>query len=422
MELANARGVRDIDPQDQMLREAIVSTLTKIFQSYGFVPLDTPLIERYDVLSAKFAAGEESDAMKETYRLQDNGGRELGLRFDLTVPLSRYIGMNGSLKMPFKRYQIGKVFRDAPVRKGRYREFTQVDVDIIGAKEMAADATCIAIALDVFNALGIRTEIRINNRKFLSSLLASYGIDEKKRDSVLVTIDKLDKIGRDGVLKELEEKGIAERNSLLDDLIRTGTNEEKLDYFMNKQCNGEGIDELKEVLSYVDDGSVVFEPSLARGLAYYTGTVFEVYAKELDSAITGGGRYDDLIGSYLDGKKDYPAVGISFGLDRLVDVMKSLNDAEMSTQTKLLIVPLNTVKESFSIASRFRKAGINTDIDLMKRGPSKNLNNANQQGIPYVAIIGEDEVKENLITLKDLKSGEEKKLSVEDAIKTICRT
>jgi histidyl-tRNA synthetase len=407
MKLENARGVRDIEAKDQLLREYVVDTLRTIFKKYGFSPLDTPIIERYD-------------AMSETYQLQDNGKRELGLRFDLTVPLSRYIGMNPVMKMPFKRYQIGKVYRDAPVRKGRYREFTQIDIDIIGSSDETSDATCISVALEVFRTLGIDVEIRISNRKFLSALLESYGIDENKRESVMITIDKLDKIGKEGVLKELEEKGVAERENILRDISITGSNDEKVNYYLSNKCDATGLDELKKVMSYVDDESVVFMPSLVRGLAYYTGTVFEVYAKELDSAITAGGRYDNLIGSYLDGKKEFPAVGISFGLDRIVDVMKQVNREEMQQETQVLVVPLpNTKKESFGIAQELRKAGINTDIDMMSRNVSKNLTNASKAGLPYAIIVGEDELAANVVSLKDLECGEEKKVPLSQAISII---
>lgn len=420
MKLENARGVRDIDPKDQLLREYVVATLQTIFKRYGFEPLDTPILERYDVLSAKFAAGEESDAMSETYTLKDNGERELGLRFDLTVPLSRYIGMNPTVKLPFKRYQVGKVFRDAPVRKGRYREFTQMDIDIIGSKDMSSDATCILVALDIFDKLGINVEIRVNNRKLLWAILESNGIDEDNAISVMLTLDKLDKIGKKGVLKELEEKNVGNREKILEQLSQQGSNKEKINYYLNTKCDVDGLNDLQEVINLVNNDKVVFTPTLSRGFAYYTGTVFEIYAKELDSAITAGGRYDNLIGAYLDGKKDFPAVGISFGLDRIVDVMKQVNKEEMQNETQLLVVPIGkTKKEAFALAQEFRKANINTDFDMMNRNISKNLNNANQQGIPFVAIIGEDELKEKKLSLKNLQSGEEKKVTVKEAIKII---
>ncbi len=425
MELDTAKGTKDIPPEDELLREQIKTQLQRLFSRYGFVPLDTPIIERYDVLSAKFAAGEESDAMSETYRLQDNGGRELGLRFDLTVPLSRYVGMNRTLKLPFKRYQFGKVYRDAPIKEGRFREFTQCDVDIIGTKDMIADATCIAIMKEAYEELGVAVKISINNRKFLVALLTSNGIPEDKLEAAIMSIDKLDKNGRDAVLKEVKEKGLDEDSvsKVIDLMSLQGNNEEKLEFFSNMLKDDEGLAELKEVLSYFpNDKDVVFTPSLARGLGYYTGTVFEVLdAKgKLNSSIGGGGRYDKLIGSYLASDREYPAVGFSFGLDRIVLVLQKLGLVqEQKTRTKVFIIPMQTKKECFVIAQELRKAGINTDIDMKGRGLSKNLTYANDFKIPYAIIIGENELKENKVMLKDLEKGENLLLSLDEVIAKI---
>lgn len=434
VELDTARGVRDINPSEEMLRENITDNFKKIFARYGFVPLNTPIIERYDVLSAKFAAGEESDAMSETYTLKDNGNRDLGLRFDLTVPLSRYVGMNRTIKMPFKRYQIGKVYRDAPIKEGRYREFTQCDVDIVGSKDMLADATCINVAIDAYKSVGVDVQIQVNNRKFFIDLMLKEGVSEGKAASLMMSIDKLDKLGQDGVLNDAKEKGFNEDVVLkiLNLLNTQGSNEEKILIFENMLPGNEGLEELKELLSYFPNSNVVFTPTLARGLGYYTGTVFEVYANENKSigAVGAGGRYDNLIGSYLSGSlnsdsqsantRSFPAVGISFGLDRVVDVLKKLNKApEQKSRTKLFIVPLGTKKESLEIAQKIRSAGINVDIDLMNRGPSKNFQFADSQGIPFVAVIGEDELRDNVISLKELATRNEEKISVEELIKRL---
>jgi len=429
MELDTARGVRDINPEDQILREQIVATLQKIFSRYGFLPLDTPVIERYDVLSAKFAAGEESDAMTEVYTLKDNGDRDLGLRFDLTVPLSRYVGMNSRLKLPFKRYQIGKVYRDAPIKFGRYREFTQCDVDIVGSKDMLSDVTCINIAIDVYRAFDLDVVIKVNNRKFLTSLITSNGIDSSKVESLMMSIDKLDKIDRDGVVKEASEKGFDGDtvNKIIDLLSMQGNNKDKLALLSNMLPTDEGLKELKEVISYFDDSQITFTPTLARGLGYYTGTVFEVYVKNNEDvgAVGAGGRYDNLINSYLKsaGKKtdkNYPAVGISFGLDRIVDVLKKMNKAEtLKSRTQVFIVPLDTKKESFKIANKLRDAGINVDIDLMGRNLKKNLSFASDYNIPYVMIIGENELKSNKVTLKTLETRENQLLTVQEVIDLI---
>jgi histidyl-tRNA synthetase len=428
MELDTAKGMRDILPEEQMMREDIKRKFETLFSSYGFVPLDTPLIERYDILSAKFGAGEESDAMSETYRLKDNGGRELGLRFDLTVPLSRYVGMNRTLKLPFKRYQFGTVYRDAPIKEGRYREFTQCDVDIIGSKNMVADATCIAIAKKAYEQLGVAVQIKVNNRKFLFSLLIANGIPEDKVESAVMSIDKLDKYDKETILKETTQKGLDEDavRKVIDLINVQGSNEEKLTFFENMLKDNEGLQELRDVLSYFpDDADVVFLPTLARGLGYYTGTVFEVVdaSGTLDSSIGGGGRYDKLIGNYLSMNKDYPAVGFSFGLDRIVYVLKKLgNIAEQKTRVQVLVVPMNTVKESFSIAQELRTSGLNVDIDMMGRGLSKNLTNANALGIPYAVIVGENELAAGKVMVKDLKTGESELLTIKQVLEKISET
>lgn len=425
MELDTAKGMRDISPEEEMIRERIKNQFEELFSRYGFVPLDTPILERFDILSAKFAAGEQSDAMNETYRLTDNGGRELGLRFDLTVPLSRYIGMNRTIKLPFKRYQFGKVYRDAPIKEGRYREFTQCDVDIIGASDMIADATCIAIAKEAYQNLGVPVKIQVNNRKFLVSLLEFNGIPEDKVETAIMSIDKLDKYDKETVLKETTEKGIDEDTvSKVIDLINLqGSNEEKLVFFENMLSDNEGLSELREVFSYFpDDEAVVFSPTLARGLSYYTGTVFEVVdaTGQLDSSIGAGGRFDELIGNYLESGVCYPAVGFSFGLDRIVYVLKKLGKISgQKTRVQAFVIPLQTLKESFAIAQQLRKTGVPVDIDMMGRGLSKNLSYANDLCIPYALIIGENELKEGNITLKDLKTGENVLLSFDEVVARI---
>lgn len=419
MKLENAKGTRDIMSEEMLLREEITTTLIKVFKKYGFNPFDTPVIERIDVLGAKFAAGEESDALKETFKVTDQGERDLGLRFDLTVPLSRFVGMNPQLKMPFKRYQIGKAFRDGPIKKGRYREFTQCDVDIVGSNKMYSDAECVLIGINVFKELNLKAKIKVNNRKLLTALIRKVGFSENDEKSVLISIDKYDKIGVEGIKDELNEKGL--NASLIDDLasyldIRGNLNE-KLNFFSNLLPENEGIKELKELFEIIGDREEVeFDPFLARGLGYYTGTVFEIYSTEgdLNVAIGAGGRYDTLIGNYLETKKEFPAVGISFGLDTISVVLKELGKINSkNTITKLYIVPIQTVKESFNIMQRLRDKEINCDMFLGK-GVTKGLDYASSKNINYVLIIGENEINENKFTLKNMESGEEEKLTIEE--------
>jgi histidyl-tRNA synthetase len=425
LELMNARGTRDYAPEEKIVRQKLIDDLRKVFELYGFSPLDTPIIERMEVLSAKFAAGETSDIAKEIFRLKDQGGRDLGLRFDLTVPFSRFVGMNPTVKMPFKRYQIGRVFRDGPIKAGRMREFWQCDVDVVGSSSMLADAQCVQIALRVFKELGLDVDVEVNNRKILNGIMRQVGLDEKNMKPAIIEIDKLKKVGQDEVKKSLEALGMSGDaiTKALGMFSVSGTNQEKLDTlksFMTDKEGIEGLKEVEEILSYTNSEDVVFNVSLARGLGYYTGPVFEVFLKDtkkFSSSLAGGGRFDRMIGDFLGSKKEYPAVGISFGIEPITAVLNSLT--EMKTVTKLYIIPIGTMKESIAIAEQFRKEGINTDIDIVGKGVSKNLNYANALNIPFVAFIGEDEVKNSQIKLKDMNSGEESSLSVDDAIKKI---
>src|SRR3989344_4409687 len=275
-ELSRAKGTRDFLPEEKILRQSVENTLKKIFECYGFSPAETPILERYDVLASKYAGGEE--ILKETFKLKDQGDRELALRYDLTVPLARVVAMNPTLKMPFRRYQIGVVFRDGPLKAGRYREFTQCDVDVIGSSSMRQDAEIINLAKDAFQAIGLQVVIKVNNRKILDALMETAQIPEGKRNSTILALDKLEKIGMEAVKKELQEKGIF--SEPIDNLCRwisiKGTNDQKIKELKKILINKQGLLEMEEVLSYAPEA--VFEVSLARGLSYYTGTIFEVFA------------------------------------------------------------------------------------------------------------------------------------------------
>ena len=429
MTIEMAKGVRDFAPEDKIIREELVSTLTQIFRRYGYSPLETPSIERLDTLTAKFAAGTESDAAKEIFKLSDQGNRDLGLRFDLTVPFSRFIALNPTLKMPFKRYEIGRVFRDGPIKLGRYREFWQCDVDIAGVKSIKADAEIILLTLDAFNALKLDAYIEVNNRKLLYGIMDYCKISDDKRESVIITIDKIKKQGASVVKQELFEKGL--RDESIETIIRIftlqGSTEELLDAltpYATSDLGSEGLCELKELFDYlkfVESGSVRLNISLARGLAYYTGTVFEGFLKEskITSSICGGGRYDNMIGMYAENKREYPAVGIAFGLEPITDALKLLNTTEQKTVTELYLIPIKTFKESLVIATTLRKAGLNVDLDLMERGISKNLDYANTMKIPFVGLIGDSELAEEKIKLKNMKSGTEKLVTLQEVYEIV---
>ncbi|MFC1801631.1 histidine--tRNA ligase [Nanoarchaeota archaeon] len=416
MELQNAKGTKDFPPEEKILKNQIVDTFKKNFEKYGFAPLETPILERYETLSAKYGGG--SEILKETFKLKDQGDRTLGLRFDLTVPLARFIGMNPTLKLPFKRYELGRVFRDGPIKLGRMREFWQCDIDVIGTKSMVAETEILGVVSDFFKELKLNTIIKINNRKLLNGILEQAGITKSKEDTILI-IDKLAKIGEKGVKKELEDLGLTNEQikNVLNLIKQKDLNKIKL----TNQEGLEGLEELEELFGYLKPLKINFEfdPSLARGLAYYTGTVFEVFLKKgkITSSLAGGGRWDKMIGNYLGSNKEYPAVGISFGLEPITQSLKQEEQAK--TPTQVFLIPIQTQKETMKIAQEFRKAGINTDLDITGRGISKNLNYANALNIPFVIFIGQEELKKNKLKLKDMKSGKEEFLTKEQIIKKL---
>ena len=419
MNLQLPKGTRDFKPEEMIVRNKIISALKETFEIYGFSPLETPSLERYEVLASKYAGG--SEILKETFKLKDQGKRELGLRYDLTVPLARYIGTNPNIKTPFKRYQIGEVFRDGPVESARYRQFTQCDADIVGCKEMTADAEIIALTNMAFNKLGLDSVIKINNRKLLNDLLSYCKVPKNKIEDVVLTIDKLEKFGLEAVKKELKQKKL--NKNAIEKLVKIiemkGLNEDKVAYLKDALKKSEGLKEVEEILNYLNiiNVGVVFDLSLARGLTYYTGTVIEVVLRDskVKSSVAGGGRYDKMIGSLLE-KGSYPAIGISFGLDRIYDAYIEKNKEEKKTVTQIYIIPIKTLNESLKIAEELRKNNIKVDIDLLDRGVSKNLQYANSLGIPYVLFIGEEELKQNKVKLRDMKTGEEEFFTIKQLI------
>ena len=420
MKLQTARGVKDLSPEEKIVKNNVVNTLQEVFNLYGFAPLETPLIERIETLSAKEAAGEESDVMKEVFKLTDQGKRKLGLRFDLTVPLARYVATNSALKLPFKRSQVGRVFRDGPIKLGRTREFWQMDVDTVGTKSMIAEAELLALANTAFTKLGMNVVIKVNNRKILNGILEQSGIKEK--ENAIIVIDKLAKIGKTGVEKELRERGYSSKQiKSIFSIIKEKTTFADLKKSVTTDLGKEGIAEMQDVLDYCRSmgiKTIRYEVSLARGLAYYTGTVFEVFLKkgEITSSIAAGGRYDDMVGKFMGGGRIIPAVGISFGL---VPIVESLKKEGKKTPARLLVLPINTIKESLQIAEEFRSNGIETDFAMGKKGVSKNLQYADSLGIPFVAIIGEKELSKKKVLLRNMQTGDEQLLSVSQAVKKL---
>jgi len=427
------KGTRDYLPNEQIIREKIVGILIDKFKKYGFKPMETAILEYYSVLASKYAGGEE--ILKETYKLTDQGGRQLGLRYELTIKLAKVIGLNPMIRFPFKRYEIGKVFRDGPVKTGRLREFTQCDVDVVGVKSMAADAEFIAMTFDIFKEIGLDVKVLVNNRKLLNGIMEYVEIPEDKRISTILSLDKLDKIGKDGVIEELRESGISE--SQIDKLFQViegaaGSTQEKIAYFENiitNEIGKEGLQELKDFFSYcsayeVPEDDVIFQPSLARGLAYYTGTMWEVYLKDgtIKSSVAAGGRWDEMIKNFLQSKLDYPAVGMTFGLDVIYESLKQKDfEGFISKKDKIpmvLIIPINTLTESLTIAKKLRDAGISTDV-IVEKKLKRALEFADKEGIPYVIIVGKAELEKNVVKIRDMQAQQETEMPLEKVIKIL---
>ena len=423
MELQTARGVRDIPPEEKIVKNKVVDTLRNAFEVYGFSPLETPIIERYETLAAKGGAGTSSDVMKETFKFKDQGKRNLGLRFELTTSLARFIGMNPQMKMPFKRYEIGAVFRDGPIKLGRYRQFWQCDVDIVGSKSMLSDAEVLSVVQTVFDNLSLDIVIKVNNRKLLNGILTQAGI--KKKEEAIIAVDKLDKIGVKGVSEELIQRGYKPKQiESLFDLIKEGITIKELKQLITDEEGLEGLEEIDQLFAYLKNigvKSAVFDVSLARGLAYYTGTVFEAFLKKgkVTSSLAGGGRWDGMIGKFLGGNREIPAVGVAFGLAPIMDVLKENEEMKKRSLAEVYVVPIKTVSESLSIVQELREANINTEMDLNGRGMSKNMQYANALGIPYVIIIGEDELKKKKVLLRNMETGDQLLLSLSAVIKKL---
>lgn len=419
LKLQNLKGTKDFLPEEQIIRDGIKRKLEDTFQKYGYMPLETPVLCSFELLASKYSGGAE--ILKETYKLSDQGGRELGLRYDLTTPFAKVIGMNPYLSMPFKRYEIGKVFRDGPVKTGRMREFVQCDVDIAGVKSMMAEAELMSMVVSVFDELGLDIYISYNNRKLLYGILLGLGVKEKEINELVLTLDKLEKIGPEGIEEEMLEKGIDE--DIVDKLLSL-INDENLynfDYLSETYDNdmvNEGVKELRELNEYLETLAIIdytrFTPFLARGLDIYTGTVYEVFLADnsISSSIAAGGRYDKIIGSFLNNGNEYPAVGLTFGLDVIYTAMTSRITDKATSLIDLLIIPLGTEKESLKLAWDLRKQGLKVDIEMSGRRLNKSLNAANKKGIPYVIVLGQDEISSGSVTIKDMIKGENIEVNV----------
>lgn len=423
-------GFMELKPNEQILFNQIKEKIEESYKRFGFLPLDTPILELSEVLLAK--AGGETE--KQIYRF--TRGDDLAMRFDLTVPLAKYVSKNyGELQFPFRRYQIGKVYRGERPQKGRFREFYQADIDIIGDGELSImnDAEIPSIIYTTFKSLGFDDfTIRINNRKILNGLFEYLNIVELSTE-IMRIIDKLEKIGKENVKLELLKLNIEEEiiDKILEFISISGNNEEKIEALEKLNIKNEvfekGLFELREVVKYirlfgVPEENFSIDLTIARGLDYYTGTVYETFLdnyREIGS-VCSGGRYDNLAENYTD--KSLPGVGIAIGVTRLFDQLndlKLIKTEKESISDVLVISTSDDVSECLPIANTFRKEGINTEVYMNDKKMKAKFKYADKLKIPYVAIIGEDELKENKVSLKNLVTGKQDTINIQEAVEIL---
>ncbi|MDH5807171.1 MAG: histidine--tRNA ligase [Candidatus Methanomethylicaceae archaeon] len=418
MKFGRPRGTRDFLPNEMKIRSYIIEKIRKVFEIHGFEEMDTPAIELWETLSAK--GGEEVE--NQIYKFQDKGGRWLGLRFDLTVPLARVVANNPNLVKPFKRYCIAKVWRYEEPQSGRFREFLQADIDIIGSPYMEADMECISTAVDALKSLGLeKFKVRINNRKILEGLMSLMGISGEKFFKVLRILDKLEKIGEDNVIKELRELNLEEDIILKIMNFIKNKDKEALDYVeKNFDFNliQEGVKELRRILElsefYNLKDYISIDFSLVRGLDYYTGPVFEVKVEDMQiGSIAGGGRYDNLIEKF-GGISTY-ATGISLGIERLYEILsKKISINKSNVKVFVANVDESVLGDCIRICRKLIELGIPAEIDLMKRKLTRQLEYANIKGIPFVLIVGPEELRTGIFKLKDMMNKKEYSISIEE--------
>tara|TARA_B110000285_G_C15132303_1_gene624471 strand:+ start:712 stop:2028 length:1317 start_codon:yes stop_codon:yes gene_type:complete len=434
--LNTPKGTRDFLPEQVARRNYIFQTVKDVFDTFGFSPIETPAIELKETLMGKY--GEEGDRL--IFKILARGDKlkkalsndseaqlsEEALRYDLTVPFARFVVQHqNDLSFPFKRYQIQPVWRADRPQKGRYREFYQCDVDMIGSDSLLNEVELIQLVSEVFTKLKLpEATIKLNNRKILEGIAQVIGEPEKLID-ITVALDKLDKIGREKVEAELRKKGLSDDSiSQLGVLFENSSLESVSGFLSDSEVGQKGVEELNFIFDYAKElglKNCEFDPTLARGLNYYTGAIFEVVHPDFPSSICGGGRYDDLTGIF--GLKNVSGVGVSFGADRIYDLMldKELFPVQVSETTKLMFVNFGETeaKQCVKWAYALRLEGINTEVypDLAKM--KKQMKYANDKNIPFVALVGDREIESGLLTVKDMNKGDQWEVSISDLIKKL---
>lgn len=443
------KGTRDFGPIEMAKRNYILDTIRTVFEKYGFQPLETPAMENLSVLMGKYGAEGDKllfkilnsgdflskvkeEQFKEGYQAVLPDVSKKGLRYDLTVPFARYVVMNQThLTFPFRRYQIQPVWRADRPQKGRYQEFYQCDADVVGTDSLICEMEIIAMMNEVLGLLGIQGfQIKLNNRKVLAGIAEAIGAEGKETD-LCVAIDKLDKIGIDKVNEELAERGFSPDavTELQPIIFLQGTNEEKIsglkDFLLSSATGMKGVEEIEEVFNLLKTAGVSaeyvdFDITLARGLSYYTGAIFEVKVSPSGiGSISGGGRYDDLTGVF--GLKDVSGVGFSFGIDRIYDVMEEQDLFPQAAQqsTQVLFINFDEACQSYCLplVQRLRNKGVKAELYPHSTKLKKQMTYANNKQVPYVVLAGSQEMEAGQVTLKEMASGEQFLLSQEELLK-----
>ena len=413
------KGTRDVFGEHSEKKRAILNALQEAFTVYGYKYLETPHIEMLSTLTSKFAGGEE--IIDEIFKLTDRGKRSLALRYDHTVPLTRFVSEHPELSTPYKRYAIGSVFRDGPIKKGRLREFSQADADIVGVKGPEAELELLSLAQSVFQSLEINAVIKINHKVLLESLLELSGVKKEDYEGVMLSIDKLEKIGKEKVSEELSEKKVSQeaikRLFMLLELCGGKKPSHVMQILLDENPKADtrkniesSIRQVEFVISSIENAEL--EITLARGLNYYTGMLFEAFMQKSDmkSSIAAGGRYKSIFSR--DASQE--CSGISFGIDAILEAGISSTGIK---KPRVFIVPVKEFREAFEVAKILRKENIICGIDLLDRGMTKNIKYASSNGYNYVLIVGKKEIEEGKYTLKNLETGKEEKLELEKVVR-----
>ena len=423
--------MRDFLPAQMILRRRVMETFREVFERHGFEPIETPVLEYFETLTGNL------DDEKRIYHFQDHGGREVGLRFDLTVPLARFVALHhNELTFPFKRYHIAPVWRADRPQRGRFREFWQCDADIVGSASMLADADVVSVVVECLEAIEIgEFQVRINHRKLLEAIARYAGVDEDRAGGVYRSIDKLDKIGAEGVIAELRESGVFDKSAgaIVELVGATGSPSELLSQVAATIGDTPGAaDALKDLselfdalaASGVPEERYRFDLSLARGMGYYTGPVYEAVHKEVSiGSLAGAGRYDGLVGRFS--KQELPATGISLGIERIFEVIQEQGrqvDATSVTQVLVTVFDQEHSGESLRLATELRRAGIRTEVYLEpRRNMGRQFAYADAKGIPLAAVLGPDEIERGVVAIKDLRTQEQTEHPREEVAEVVLR-